>query len=443
MSNVSSRKIVVFLIIIIGISTLFSSLLINPWIGKYYRTNAINYSDVMFGYFIVSLILGVLIITTGLLVSRKRLNIIENLSALFIIISMFILSDRLLLAVIGLPLWKFDPVIHYRHRPNKLVTWGSRGQKKLIKINKYGHHDDDFSREKPQDEFRGVMIGDSITMGHGVTSSETFSNQLEKMLEAYSTQFNSYQIINTGVQGYSVFQEYQILKESIMFEPDFIAIGFCMNDLAEPFVVNRNFGGTGMDYHGVMQTSNLFLGYLMNETGYGRLIQKIRKRKVSQKTRKLWELNNVYELSQSSDNPKAKKVWEIILTDLSKIYDFTKKINIDLVLLIFPETFQLLDDNLKNPQKILTEHALQHDIDVIDFTQIFEDLIFNDAETVVTLKQKQFSYQDIRRLYKKRIKRFFLDSNHYTVEGHNVVAGTLFDYVRQNNLITGLNNEAN
>lgn len=317
---------------------------------------------------------------------------------------------------------------------------------KLIRINRYGHHDDDFTKQKSQDEFRAVMLGNSITMGHGMNSSETFSNQLENMLKNCSPNITNqtYQIINTGVQGYSVFQEYEILKESMVFEPDFVAIGFCMNDVTEPFVINRDFGGTGLDYHRVMQVSNPFLSYLLNETGYGICIQKLRSRSTSLERERLREIYNVKHMTLHSKNdPKIQEAWRIVLADLSKVYNFAKGNNVDLVLLIFPYTFQFLNDDLKFPQKILIKHAQQHSIDFIDFTQVFEDIIFSDINVITYVKQEQFSYDDINRLYQKEIDKYFLDNDHYTIEGHRIVALKLFEYLKQKELIEILDNGGN
>src|ERR1044072_3194763 len=110
-------------------------------------------------------------------------------------------------------------------------SWGKEFVNKLIRINSYGHHDDEFPIQKDKDEFRGIVLGDSIAMGHGVTYEETFANQLEVLLKASGSKYHSYQIINAGVQGYSTFQEYHVLERSLVFRPDFIAVEFCMNDV--------------------------------------------------------------------------------------------------------------------------------------------------------------------------------------------------------------------
>jgi hypothetical protein len=56
-------------------------------------------------------------------------------------------------------------------------------------------------------------------------------------------------------EGYSSFQEYHLFLRSLIFDPDFLAVGFCMNDVTEPFVVNKTFGGTGIDYSSLTRTN--------------------------------------------------------------------------------------------------------------------------------------------------------------------------------------------
>lgn len=366
---------------------------------------------------------------SGLLVTRTDSKIIDNIVILLITISFFILSDRLLLVKSNLPLWMWDAETHYQHRPNTLRTWGPEYENKPIRINKYGHHDDDFPIRKSQNEFRGIILGDSIVMGHGMTYEETFSNQLEAILKIKDTNHGSFQIINTGVQGYSIFQEYHILQRSLVFKPDFVAIGFCMNDVTEPFVVNREFGGVGVDYHGIEQASSRLIGYIMNETGYGRLIQKLKSRNKSIAREKKTELFNVeYAASHSQDDPNLAKAWNIVLSYLEKIYDLTKKEKIKPVLLIFPFTFQFMHDDVKIPQQILRDHAKRKNVDVIDFTTIFEKIIFEE-NVVDFLRENKFSYDEIYGLFKIRIDKYFLDADHLTIAGHKIVAARLFEYL--------------
>jgi hypothetical protein len=98
-----------------------------------------------------------------------------NLALLLGTLLVIFIIDRVLLTKYPLPRWESDPVLHYKHRPGT-YTWGKRYDNKPIHINRYGFHDDDFPEKKADGELRGLIVGDSIVMGHGVTAAETFAN---------------------------------------------------------------------------------------------------------------------------------------------------------------------------------------------------------------------------------------------------------------------------
>jgi lysophospholipase L1-like esterase len=413
----------------LGIIILLSGVIINPWAGKLYRVDMINYQDVMWTYFVWAVVIGLVVVGSGLIFRMTTSGKIQNVAILVVTCLLIVLSDRLLLARLGLPLWMPDLDNHYKHRPNTVRSWGSSFNDKLIRINQYGHHDRDFPLHKGKNEFRGLMIGDSVTMGHGMTYEETFSNQLENILREKVGSRRNYRIINAGVQGYSTFQEYNTLRRSLVFKPDFIAIGFCMNDPTEPFVVDERFGGVGLDYHGITQASSMLISYTSNETGYGRWLQRLQERKKSKELTKKWEVYSVKEMARSRvDDPRFAENWKMVLLYLNKMYDVTRSENIRVALLIFPHTFQLMNDELKEPQHILIEHARARNIDVIDLTDVFEREIFNRG-IVKLLKENEFSNDEIHGLYRDRIRKYFLDEDHFTVEGHKSVASRLFGYV--------------
>lgn len=157
-------------------------------------------------------------------------SIYKNFVLLFFTISIIILTDRILLNYFKLPLWEWDEKLHYKHRLNSFRLWESFGNKPIV-INEYGHHDDSFPIKKRKKEFRILNLGDSITMGHGVTKDETYSKFLEIILSDSMLEYDVIQAINTGVQGYSSFQELEVLKRSLIYKPDVVTIGFCLNDV--------------------------------------------------------------------------------------------------------------------------------------------------------------------------------------------------------------------
>ena len=103
-----------------------SALAVNPWVGVYYQDYIENYYDVMLGYFWCSLVLGAVLVTLGLLASRRASEGWSNATILTATLSLAVMTDRALLVVFGLSYWISDPEIGYRHRPNTMRVQGSR-----------------------------------------------------------------------------------------------------------------------------------------------------------------------------------------------------------------------------------------------------------------------------------------------------------------------------
>ena len=427
---------------------LVSGGVVNPWVGRFYRAQIINYQDVMLGYFFWSIGLAALMALCGLSLARRRTERRVNLCILTATVALLVLADRMVLARVGLPYWIVDPQIHYRHRPGVTRTWlagnPSTGADlgiadRLIHINRYGHHDDDFPRQKPMGEFRGLLIGDSIVMGHGVTKHEAFANQLEDLLRDSGRGHSSYQIINTGVQGYATSQELRVLEESLAFEPDFIAIGFAVNDVTRPFQ-----SGTGAttaphalisQLAGVHHASTL-LRYALNETGFGRLVQ-VRRQDVFRRAEKdSWTLA-VRELSRAErDDPGFREGWDIVLADLEKMYALARQRGIPVVLLVFPETHQLFAEAMQKPQEILMAHARNQGVDCINLADHVEDWLRLDLEAMAARAERPALAAKFHgHLYQLLANFYFMDSLHLTAEGHGRVALVLADYLVERELV--------
>jgi lysophospholipase L1-like esterase len=259
-------------------------------------------------------------------------------------------------------------------------------------------------------------------MGMGVTAQQTFSNQLEDMLKEKYREIN-YQIINAGVQGYMTLQEYNILRRSLVFSPDFVAIGFCMNDVMEFIKYYQQHGGGRPSDFGYMFT------YFILETGYGNLALKVSRLSMSIEKMVQDELNSVKHIAiNSASGPGFSDIWKMVLSYLEKSYNLSREHNIRVVLLIFPHTVQLGNSELQEPQRILNRHAEEQEVDVIDFTVVFEDIIF-DKEVSGLLAEKGFSENEVNDLYKSRVRNYFIDNDHLTVEGHRIVASKLYEYL--------------
>jgi lysophospholipase L1-like esterase len=424
-------------VVALGLLVLLSALWLNPVVAGLLRgPRALDYADVLAGYFWSACVTGVTLLALGRRVMRGKSRA-DELALLAIVLSAAVLFDRYLLTRFGLTLWTHDAEVHYRHRPNAVRTLASVGRPgERIVINRWGFHDTDFPLQKPAREFRALMLGDSITMGFGLTYAETFSAQLEKLLGPRDRKFASHQVINAGVHGYSTFHEKHVLVRSLKFAPDIVFVGFCMNDVTEPFVVDAQYGGTGIDYHGVSQTPNALAGWIASETGLGRLLQVLGARgKTLQYERRL-EIYNVRAMAaESRTSPKMQEAWRILLKQLDELYGIAAQQRVPVVLVIFPYTFQLADESLRAPQEILARHAAAHGVDVIDTTPDFARLVFDDPQLVEFLRRKGKTRDEILAYHQHLASRYFLDENHLTDAGHRIVAQRLLDYLLRRALV--------
>ena len=435
MNGYSAREVAGLLVTSLGLAVIASALLMNPWVPRIWQGALIvDRLDVLSIYFGWSLAIGFTIVALGLALPTAP-NVLLGMTLMFLVGSGFILADRLLLVSFGLPMWEFDADLHYRHRPGLVRTLPGRTNA-LVRINQHGHHDSDFPEAKPAGEFRALMVGDSVTMGYGLTYAETFTRHLEMLLTEHDSHFESHQVINAGVHGYSTYQERRVLERSLRFAPDFIAMGFCMNDVTEPFLIDERHGGVGLDYHGVTQAGSNIWGYLTNETGVGRLLQNIRLKNERLEVAKRRELFNVKKMARlPADDPKYAEPWEVVLTNLEKMYTIADSSEIPIVLMIFPFEFQLLDAELRTPQRILSEHARRHGVDVIDYTDVFRRVIYQDRDLLEILRDRGYGSSEIRRFFRWKVAEYFLDSDHFTAAGNQVVAQELLAYLVERGIV--------
>ena len=92
--------------------------------------------------------------------------------------------------------------------------------------------DDEISTSKPDGALRVLVLGDSVAYGAGTSRDKAFPNRLEKLLQ---NQLGSVEVLNTGVSGYTAYNELQFyLTAGRELQPDIVLLAFCMNDVVNP-----------------------------------------------------------------------------------------------------------------------------------------------------------------------------------------------------------------
>jgi hypothetical protein len=103
-----------------------------------------------------------------------------------------------------------------------------------VHINSLGFRDTrEYSLDKPPGTVRILVLGDSVTFGHGALAETTYPYLLEQRLKQWRPQVN-WQVWNLGVPGYNTRQELAYLERvGPRFRPDLVIVGFFENDLVD------------------------------------------------------------------------------------------------------------------------------------------------------------------------------------------------------------------
>jgi lysophospholipase L1-like esterase len=124
-----------------------------------------------------------------------------------------------------------NPRLIYEYRPNHRVVAGGV----VVETNSDGFRDAEFPPEKPEEKFRIIIVGDSVTFGMGETSP--YPQHLKELL---SRKFGPrFEVFNMSVVGYNSIQEVELVRsKALRFDPDLLIIGYVLND-------NKEDGGDG------------------------------------------------------------------------------------------------------------------------------------------------------------------------------------------------------
>lgn len=310
---------------------------------------------------------------------------------------------------------------------------------KLCETNLFGYRDREIPAKKNNNTFRILVVGDSVTFGDGVLCEETYPNRLEWLLNQNLNKYH-FDVINTAVPGNSPFQEYYDLKRGLVFEPDIVIIQFVLNDLVEPYKVFRRYGGKGIDYHNVSDIP--YWHYFLSERSafYLFLYDLFAKVKFSTMRKDVLKdkaMRREIELSwtAAADEPaneKAREAWEECFKWMQRAVDICKRRDIACILLISPVRFQFLDDSRTYAQKALKKFASKNGIECIDLLPLLRGEARRQIISAYSLKGET-QFNELAATQGKDIKgfwsRYFLDYDHYTSDGHALVADILYPVV--------------
>jgi GDSL-like Lipase/Acylhydrolase family len=127
---------------------------------------------------------------------------------------------------------EYHPVLGWQKKPD--FSGIHVGPEEIYRVretmNSKGIRGPEYPYEKPPQEFRIVVLGDSFAEGYTVEFEDLFSEVLKRRLNR--DQRRPVQVINAGTGGYSTDQELLwFTTEGIKYSPNLTVLLFCSNDI--------------------------------------------------------------------------------------------------------------------------------------------------------------------------------------------------------------------
>jgi hypothetical protein len=145
-------------------------------------------------------------------------------------------------AAIAIEIWVRFSWDERRGTPGFFLSDPARGQRLAagyegwfggvpVKVNSLGFRDPrEYALTKPPGAFRLLILGDSVTFGHGAQFETTYPYLLEQRLRQWRPDV-TWEVWNLGVPGYNTRQELTYLQDvGQRFQPDLVVVGFYAND---------------------------------------------------------------------------------------------------------------------------------------------------------------------------------------------------------------------
>jgi len=173
---------------------------------------------------------------------KKKKEIKKSILLFLGVILVFFLIFEIGLRILNYPTYGFqegffqaDEIIGYRLSPNYSGVQSSYHRLVEINTNSKGLRDfREYTYEKG-DKQRILVLGDSYSFGNAVELEDSY---VELLRQSFNEEV---EIINTGVSGYGINNEYlYFINEGLRYNPDIILLQFCVNDWESYKIIKEN-----------------------------------------------------------------------------------------------------------------------------------------------------------------------------------------------------------
>jgi hypothetical protein len=291
-------------------------------------------------------------------------------------------STRVVASTASGPFIESDPelLIRYTPRGRRLVPGAHvrilkhrlSGLDVDMQINSLGFRARELSPHKSPEEFRVLVLGDSITWGDYLLTDEVYVERAERLLNP-SPDGRCVELINAGVGDIGTREEMDILEESgLAVQPDLVVVGFYLNDSRPPWGFAGELGRPGWLRRHSALAAEIYRGCLLRgwlkeqgEPRYGWIygVDRIPWRKEPAALERLAWLAR-YDWG-AAWQPES---WAKVDKELARLRKLANRHNFRVLIAAFPVRFQVEADFVDDrPQRALAERAGTNGFGFLDF----------------------------------------------------------------------------
>lgn len=270
---------------------------------------------------------------------------------------------------------------------SKGYAWGAN-----VEINAHGYRGKMSSTGK-FNGFRIIALGDSITFGNMLPVEDSYSYQLNKLL---NKSIPRYDVINFGVGGYDILQDVSLLEHrGLIYKPDLAVIGFCLNDIgiASPnleYIIRSQRYQSSLIFH--LRVAQFIADKIdririsnwmqeKNEPEVFRNDYKTRIARIGEDEHTLRELMQTLPKGYPSDWYRDEYRIGRLRYSFERLSDLAKRENFSVVVVIFPFLAgDSTDYPYEIPHKIITMEAKRVGFDVQEVVHEFMDIGMNNLK---------------------------------------------------------------
>ena len=241
-----------------------------------------------------------------------------------------------------------------------------------IIINSKGLRGKDFEIKKKKDTFRILCLGDSYTFGILINQGETYPEQLESILNNNNQSGLQFEVINAGVSGYTLSDEYDFYRNKLYkLNPNLVIIAFVMNDVPD---YSRSISPwRSQQKNAEFWSRKKYISFLRDRL-IDTSIYNAKKILLAYMRATGWnDSPDVYLIVNKYYDSNTMELWNKYFDTLIQFKKDLDEKGTELLLVIFPVYAQIYENATVHPQEYFIKRCSEIGVETLDLTPAFRE----------------------------------------------------------------------